>query len=346
MGGVKTSIILLVALCSFDAFAQQLSVPEASPAAAVEQTVGITQLRVSYHRAAVAGRKVWGELVPYGEIWRAGANENTTLTFSTPVKIGTKTLAAGTYGLHMLPTENAWTVIISNQSAAWGSYGYDVREDAVRVGVTPALVDAVEERLSFHFDDVNETGATLVMRWEKMKIVLPILIDTPAVVMANMKKELRGAAQFRPEAWEQAAHYFATHGGSLEEAARMADRSLSAKETFKNVSTRALIAEKKGDAKLAATLRTKADSLATEADFNALGYELLFAKKHDEAINVFLKNTQTWPTSWNAFDSLAEAYLIKGDKLAAAASYRKALSLVKDPGNKKRLEQTIARIEK
>jgi tetratricopeptide (TPR) repeat protein len=343
---VKIFIALFVVLLTSQAYAQSLTVPEASPAAAVEQTVGITQLRVTYHRPAVAGRKVWGEVVPYGEIWRVGANENTTLSVSTPVKIGTKTLAAGTYGLHLLPTEKAWTLIVSNQNAAWGSYGYDAREDAVRVGVTPEQVDASQERLSFHFDDLSEAGVTLVMRWEKMKIVVPILIDTPAVVMANMKKELRGAAQFRPEAWEQAARYFATHGGSLEEAARMADRALSAQESFKNMSTRALIAEKKGDAKLAAILRTKAETLATEADFNRLGYELLAAKKLDEAINVFLKNAQTFPTSWNAFDSLAEAYLTKGDKLAAAASYRKALSLIKDPDNKKRIEQTLVRIEK
>ena len=114
-----------------------IKVPDASPAASVGQTIGLTQVKISYHRPAVNKREVWGKLVPYNEVWRAGANENTTISFSSDVTVGGQKLAAGTYGLHMLPTEKDWTVIFSNMANAWGSFSYDPKEDAARVTVTP-----------------------------------------------------------------------------------------------------------------------------------------------------------------------------------------------------------------
>ena len=136
---MKRSPILVFAgfvLATASALAQAtLTLPDASPAATVSQTVGLTTLTIDYHRPAVNKRKVWGELVPYGDVWRAGANENTTLTASTPFTFGGKAVPAGTYGLHMLPTEKDWTVILSQQSTAWGSFSYDQKEDVVRVTV-------------------------------------------------------------------------------------------------------------------------------------------------------------------------------------------------------------------
>src|ERR1700760_3292640 len=114
--------IVTVAVLGSSAVAQEgLKLPEASPAASVSQTVGLTDITISYHRPAIGGRKIWGDLVPYGEVWRAGANENTTIKLSTPVKIGGKALAAGTYGLHMIPTAKSWTIIFNTLSVGWGS---------------------------------------------------------------------------------------------------------------------------------------------------------------------------------------------------------------------------------
>jgi len=110
---------------------------QASPKASISQTVGATDITISYHRPAVNKRKVWGELVPFKNVWRAGANENTTITFSSPVTVEGKTLAAGTYGIHMFPTEGDWEVAFSNQSHAWGSFSYDPKEDSARVTVHP-----------------------------------------------------------------------------------------------------------------------------------------------------------------------------------------------------------------
>lgn len=323
--------------------APPLTTPEASPKASVSQTVGLTEMTIIYHRPAVAKRTVWGDLVPYGEVWRAGANANTTLSFSSPVEIGGKTVPAGTYGLHMLPTEKEWTVILSTVSTAWGSYTYTPKEDAVRVTVTPETTDFTE-RLSFSFDDPTNDSVSVALRWEKLKVAFKVTVDTPAVVRASMRAELRGSPRFFWQGWNEAAQYWLRSGGDLAEAEQMVTQSLQLQETFQNLSTKAALLEKKGDAKQAAAQRTKALGLATQNDLNLYGYSLLGQKKVDEAIDIFRKNAKDHPGSWNAHDSLAEAFGFKGDKKSAIESYTKALSLVKDEANRKRIEQTIARL--
>src|SRR5499425_2374729 len=109
-----------------------LNLPDVSQAAEVKQRVALTDITITYHRPLVNGRKIWGGLVPYGQVWRAGANENTTIEFSTPVSVEGKPLPSGTYGLHMIPTNDTWTVIFSKMAVAWGSYTYNQSEDALR----------------------------------------------------------------------------------------------------------------------------------------------------------------------------------------------------------------------
>jgi tetratricopeptide (TPR) repeat protein len=348
MRTAQLAAVLIAALVSSAASAQGapvLKVPDASPAASVSQTVGLTRIVVDYHRPAVNGRKIWGALVPYGEVWRAGANENTTFTTSSPIKVGGKALAAGTYGLHMLPTAKDWTFILSKMSTGWGSFSYDAKEDALRVVVHPTAAAESEERLSYRFDDVTDKSATLTLRWEKLAVPVRIDVDTPAVVMSSMRGELRGLAQFFWEPWAQAATYWLQNGGNLDEAKRFTDKSLGFGEHFRSLRASAAIAEKKGDAKKAEALRAKALSIAAEGELNQFGYALLGQKKYDEAISVFRHNVEQHPQSWNAYDSLAEAYLNKGDKSAALDNYTRALALVKEPANKKRIAETVARLK-
>jgi hypothetical protein len=339
-------VFAVLVLSTADAVAQAppLKLPEASPAASVTQMIGLTEAKVTYHRPGVGGRKVWGELVPYGDVWRAGANENTVVSFSTPVKIAGKALPAGTYGLHVIPTPKDWTVIFSKVSNAWGSYSYDPKEDALRVTIPPLPSETFTERLSYSFDNPSETSATLAMRWETVRLPISIDVDTPKVVMANMRGELRGLARFFWLGWNQAAQYWLKNG-DLDEALKLSDKSLELGENFQNVMTRSAIVEKKGDVKAAAAQRAKALALATENDLNLYAYGLLAEKKADEALAIFRKNAEDHPGSWNAHDSLGEAYATKGDKKAAAESYTKALSLVKDPGNKKRIEQVLNKLK-
>src|SRR5580765_4982190 len=127
-------VAAVLALWAAGAAAQApIVLPQASPKAQISQTVGATEITISYHRPAVNKRKVWGELVPFKQVWRAGANENTTISFSSDVSVGGQKLPAGTYGLHIIPTESDWTVIFSKQNGAWGSFSYDEKEDAARI---------------------------------------------------------------------------------------------------------------------------------------------------------------------------------------------------------------------
>jgi len=321
-----------------------LKLPEASPAATVSQTIGLTDVTVVYHRPSVGGRAIWGKLVPYGEPWRAGANENTTIAFSTDVKIGGKPLKAGTYGLHMLPTAKDWTVMFSTMSLAWGSFSYDQKEDALRVTVTPKATSEHEERLSYRFDDPSDTKATLVLAWEKLSVPITIEVETPKIVMASVRQQLRGPAGFSWQGFAQAASY-ALKNGATDEALKLVDRSIAISATYRNLTLRAAILEKQGNAKGAAELRTKAQAMASEADLNQAGYQLVSDHKMDEAIKLFQATADRFPDSWNAQDSLGEALAAKGDKAGAIAAYTKASALAKDPVQKKRIDATIVRLK-
>lgn len=347
---VAATVVVAVALglSSAPARAQApaLQMPQPSPAARVEETVGLTRLSVEYHRPAVNGRKIWGALVPFGQVWRAGANENTIFTTSSPIKVQGKTLAAGSYGLHMIPTANDWTIIFNKVTTAWGSFSYDQKQDALRVTVKPQPAPELEERLSYRFDDPTDKATTLTLRWEKLAVPVRIDIDTPAVVMNSMRGELLGLAQFFWQPWANAATYWVQNGGNLDEAQRFADKSLTFGPHFAAFRARAAVAEKKGDKKKAEELRAEGMKVAEENDLNLLGYNLMGQKKLDEAIEIFKMNVKAHPQSWNVYDSLAEAYLNKGDKSAAVENYTRALSMVKDDANRKRITQTLDHLKK
>ncbi len=321
-----------------------LNLPQASQAASVKQEIGLTDITIDYHRPAVNKRKVWGDLVPYGQVWRAGANENTTITFSSPATVGGKTLPAGTYGLHMLPTEKDWSVMLSSVATAWGSFSYDEKEDLVRFTVAPKPAD-FEERLEYRFENPTENSVDVVMQWEKLTVSFPITVDTNAVVMASLKAQLRGLPRFGWQAWNTAANWALTHDQDLDQALKWADQSVTTQATFGNLRTKANILEKKGDTKQAEELRAQAMKIATEADINVAGYALLGQKKYDEAIALFRKNIKDYPNSWNCYDSLGEALAAKGDTKASVENYRKALSMTTDPVQKKRIEDILSKMK-
>jgi hypothetical protein len=319
--------------------------PEASPEATVSQIVGLTKLAVSYHRPAANDRAVWGTLVPYGQVWRAGANENTTVTFSTPVTVNGAALAAGTYGLHMIPTAGDWTVIFSRETGAWGSFSYDQKEDAMRVSAKPEPAPH-QERLGYTFDEPTSDSVVLAMRWEKVRVPLAIRIDLGRTVLENYKAQLRGVPRFGWQGWNQAANWAAQHGLDLDEAMTWADRSIAMNRNFTNLRTKALVLTKKGDTAAAAALTKDALAIATEAEINTYGYQLLGQQKTDEAIAMFEKNVKDHPTSWNAYDSLAEAYGIKGDRKKALENYTKAMNLTTVDIQKTRIAGVIEQLKK
>lgn len=318
--------------------------PQPSPLASVSQTVGISTVDVTYHRPAVKGRKVWGGLVPLGEVWRAGANENTTVRFSTPVRIAGTTLPAGTYGLHMIPTTGPWTIIVSTNATSWGSYFYKQSEDALRCSVTP-VQEQFHEWLQYEFTAITDTSAVLSLLWENTRVPIALSFDTPGLVLAHARDaHLRGPAGFTWQGYNQAAQYAVQHGGDLTEALGWIDRSLQYGANFTNLQTKAAILEKRGDAPGAKALRARAMQVATEAEINTYGYTLMGGGRIDEAIALFEANVKAHPDSWNVYDSLAEALESKGDVKGAIKHYEKALALVGDESNKKRIADTLTRL--
>ncbi len=164
-------------LLAVPASAQQRANDEArtSPNAMIGQTIGTTNVKVTYGRPSVRGRAIFGDLVPYGAIWRTGANEATTITFSNDVMIEGEALAAGTYGLFTVPGEDEWAIVFNSVSEQWGGYNYSADSDVLRVMVAPSM-GAMDEMMTFSFDAVTETEATLTLHWDEVEV--PIMIST------------------------------------------------------------------------------------------------------------------------------------------------------------------------
>lgn len=320
-----------------------LDLPRESPAAVVSQTVGLADFSVTYSRPAVNGRKVWGELVPFGEVWRAGANENTVLAVTAPFTVGGTKLPAGRYGLHMIPTATTWTVIVNRQANAWGSYRYNPAEDAVRFTVTPTPSE-MTERLQYTFDDLRNDGVTLTLRWEKLAVPIALAFDPDRVVLDSLATQLRGIPQFFPDGWGNAAAWALQHG-HLAEASAWADSAIKIQPRYDGLSVKAAVLARQGDTAAADSLRRRALAIANEPQLNAAAYQLLRAKQVDEALVLFQRNVKQHPDSWNAYDSLAEAYAVKGDKKLAVANYRKAASMTGDETQKRRIAEAIAALQ-
>lgn len=188
---------LALALCLVLAVpaAAQMEMPRTSPHAEVTQKVGTTDVTIEYHRPGVKGRTIFGDLVPYGEVWRTGANNRTTISFSTPVTVGGTELDAGTYGLLTVPGEESWTVILSNVSEAWGAGGYDAADDAVRVTATPRSAQATEW-MEFGFENLSHDSADVVLRWAEVEVPFTVEVDTRGMVAQGVMGTLGGAADF------------------------------------------------------------------------------------------------------------------------------------------------------
>lgn len=302
-----------------------LTMPDVSQAAMVMQRIGLTDITVSYHSPLVGGRKIWGDLVPYNTVWRAGANENTTIKFTTDVTVEGQKLIAGTYGLHMIPTESDWTIIFSKDYESWGSFFYNEKNDALRVKVKPAAAEQ-QEWLSYTFNDPKDNNVKLALRWEKLQVPIAITVDVANTVVENMRTELKGLPGFDADAFYNAAAYCFRNKTNETEAEQWLDRSVRNKPTFANLHLKARRAELKGNKAEADELNKKAMALADENGLNLYGYELLGQKNTTEAITIFKENIKRHPESWNAYDSLGEAQATAGDSKNAISNYKTALA--------------------
>jgi DUF2911 family protein len=251
-------LLILHLATSAAAQQQQLQFPRPSPNASVSQTIGITEVVLHYSRPGVKGRTIWGDLVPYGQVWRAGANENTTISFSTPVKIEGHELPAGLYGLQAIPTPQEWTVVFSKDAQLWGAFDYKQEHDALRVQVQPQPAE-FQERMGFEFADLTDTSAAVVLRWEKLRVPFKVEVDTPKLVAAAAKSAIRWQSPF------QAASYCIQNNTCLDEASRWLDASIAIEPTFANQRAKATLLAKQNDFKAAAAYGEKALAAAKAA---------------------------------------------------------------------------------
>lgn len=249
---------ILAALIASTALAQTLDLPRPSPNASVTQTVGVTDITIKYSRPGVRGRQVWGQLVPYDKVWRTGANENTTIAFSTPVRIDGHELPAGTYGVQTIPTAGDWTVIFSKDANELGAFNYKPEHDALRIQARPQPAE-FRERLAFDFDDVTDTQARVVLYWEKLAVPFTVEVDTPALVMARIKDAVRWQTPY------QAANYCIQNSTCLDDASRWLDASLAIQENFSNLRAKAMLLAKKNDTKGAVAYAERALAAARTA---------------------------------------------------------------------------------
>jgi hypothetical protein len=244
-----------------------LDLPLRSPAAEVSQRIGLTDIDIRYHRPQVNGRKIWGDVVPYGKVWRTGANVNTTITFSDPVMIDGHPLDRGTYGFHAIPTAGEWTLIFSKNSTSWGSFTYDPSEDALRVQVKPEPAP-MHEAMTFDIDHLHPDSAVVALEWENLRVPFEVGVDTHAIAQAALRRQLRGQVRFMWMSWDDAANYLLREKLSLDDALAYANKSIEVEDRFDNELTKAkVLAALNRPADADAALR-RATALATPAQLH------------------------------------------------------------------------------
>jgi hypothetical protein len=236
-------------------FAQQLELPRASPTAKVTQTVGITDITVEYSSPAVKGRKIWGGLVKWDEVWRAGANAATRITFSRDVTIGDKPVPAGTYSFFAVPRPTSWTLILNKEANQFGAFTYRKDQDFMRVEVKPHEAP-MRERLAYSITNFTDTMASLDLEWERVRVSLPIKLKTDEQVAASIK-QFQGAG-WNP--WAQAARY-ELEKKSYDIGLQLIDQSIQIKPTWLNTFVKAQLLAARGNYKDAYPLAQKAKEM-------------------------------------------------------------------------------------
>jgi tetratricopeptide (TPR) repeat protein len=329
-----------LALVAVGGFAQGITEPrEPSPAAKVEQTLGISTIMVNYSRPSVRGRAIWGSLVPYGwnvqpgygaensAPWRAGANENTVITFSHNAKVEGQLVPAGSYGLFFtINKDNTGEVILSKDYKHWGSFWYDPKQDQMRANIQLRDI-APTEMLTYDFANSTKNSVELDLNWEKKQFPVKIEYDVDAIVLANAAEELKNATGFTWQGFASAADYALRNNTGYDQALGWANRAVAQNKNFTTLRIQAGLLHATGKAAQSDSVMNQALGYASEIELNNYGYQLLTDKRQDKAIEVFVLNTKRHPQSANVWDSLGEGYALSGDKQNAIPCFKKALSL-------------------
>ena len=321
----------------------ELNIPRVSQHGETSQTIGISTVTVNYSRPLANGREIWGKIVPYGKVWRAGANENTTISFSDDATIEGKPLPAGTYGLHMIPDKDQWTIIFSKNSTSWGSFSYDDKEDALRVTVKPTTEESFDT-LTYTFDDVKPDSALATLRWAKVAAPFRVEFDVKAVMLKSIRNQLRGVGGFTWAGYDEAANWCLDNNYNLDEALKWEDTSIQNEPRFENWETKSRILSamgKKEDAdKALATALGKAD--ATQLYVYARGLQRSGDVKR--AFEIYPQVSKRDPNHWLSHLAQARIASKNGDFTSASKEMKEAIAGAPD-ANKPFLEPMLAKLD-
>jgi hypothetical protein len=260
----RIGVLSAAVLFTSSAIAQQVELPRPSPNAKLSQFLGVTEVSVEYSCPGVKNRKIWGGVVPYDKVWRAGANAPTKLIFAKDVVIDGKPIAAGSYTFLIIPTATKWTLILNRDPKGVGVFGYNKADDVLRVEVKPQP-SPMRERLAYLFANEGDDGGTLELEWEKLRVSLPIKVHTAEQVATSIKGLENGG--WSP--WANAARYQLEHK-NIDDGMTLIEKSLSIKETWNNLFVKAQLLAAKGNYKEALPLAQKAKELG-EKDENFFG---------------------------------------------------------------------------
>lgn len=276
-------VLSVILTLSFAAFAQQLPLPRESQRQEIAQTVGDTRISIVYHRPNTKGRKIWGCqaknvvpkanyeepcIVPFGQVWRTGANENTTFEVSRDVTINSQPLPAGKYGLHTIPGKNEWTVIFSKDNDDWGSFSYDEKKDALRVNAKPQIVKDMQETMSLGFDNMTATTTEVAVRWEKIRVPFTVNVgDVSGRTLTMIREAITNRKPDDVRPLNQGASYVLNSklNANYEEAVGWLDTSIKTRETFGNLTAKARILAEMGKIKEAIETGEKAVAVGKAA---------------------------------------------------------------------------------
>ncbi len=330
--------------------------------ATVGEQIGLTKVIINYDRPAVKGRegKIWGQLVHTGFVdqgfgsskaapWRAGANENTTIEFSTDVIIEGKPLAAGKYGFFIAWDAAEPTIIFSKNSGAWGSYYYNESEDALRVKVKAKPADRSVEWLKYEFIDQTDNSATIALLWEKIIIPFKVEVNLVKAQIESYRQELQTRKGFRWDAWNEAAAYAVQNNTNLQEALLWADSATSStfggNTQFQAWSTKAQVLEKLGRGKEAEAIMKRYLPLANMNEVHGYARQLLASGKKKEALEVFKSNHEKYPNQFTTVFGLVRGYSGNADYANALKYAKLALPLVPNGPSKVQVEGAIKKLE-
>ena len=359
------ALLLAGILTSYISWSQMTLPPNgANQRSEVSQFMGLAKVTIVYSSPDVGGREIWGKLVPYGlanlnfgksteqnpSPWRAGANENTTITFSNDVEIEGKALKAGTYGLHMIPGQEEWVVIFSNNSSAWGSFSYVPSDEALRVTTKSKTCDEFNEFLTFDFTDRMQNSSTARLKWEKLQVPFKIVVPNgDELYVKKVREEMSGPKSFNWLNAVAASNYCASKKMNLDEALGWMQSYIDRNVKYFPIynAKGAVLAAMNKQADADATMK-EAINLpdATTGQIVGYGRLLITAKREKEALPVFELAYKRYPTAPGALTGLARGYSAVGEPKKALKYAQEALKVEANPNVKTTIEGMIKKLEK